>query len=268
MSNSLQPLGLQHARLPCPSPTPGAYSNTCPSSQWCHPTISSSVIPFSSHLQSFPASGSFPMSQLFPSGGQSIGASASASFLPINIQDWFPSGWTGWTSLRSKGLSRVFSNTTVQTHQFFGSQLSLISLLSIENYDFFLHGMLFHLLHLWYFAVAPVSTGWERRVRCVCVCVCVRARACAHVCMFVYSSTINRTKCTSSVRSHVSADMPASEQASGARSIINQSCSSSIWLNPKMFKFHEMNWSQFQNCVPTTDLSCSCAFWPKELAGA
>ena len=125
ISDSWQPHGLQHARPPCPSPTPGAYSNLCPLSQWCHPTISSSVVPFSSCLQSFPASGSFPMSQLFTSDGQSIGVSASASVLPMNIQDWFPFGWTGWVSLQSKGLSRVFSNTTVQKHQFFGAQLSL-----------------------------------------------------------------------------------------------------------------------------------------------
>ena len=115
---------LQHARLSCPSPTPGACSNSCPLSQWCHPTISSSVIPFSC-LQSFPASGSFLMSQFFASRGQSIGVSASASVLPMNIQDWFPSEWTGWLSLQSKGLSRVFSNTTVQKHQFFCTQLSL-----------------------------------------------------------------------------------------------------------------------------------------------
>ena len=114
----------KHARPPCPPPTPGVYSNSCPLSQWCHPTISSSVGPFSSHLHSFPASGSFPMSQLFTSGGQSIGASASTSVLPMNIQDWFPIGWTGWISLKSKGLSRVFSNTTVQKHQFFGTQPS------------------------------------------------------------------------------------------------------------------------------------------------
>ena len=125
VSDSLWLHGLQHARLPCPLPTPGAYSNSCPLSWWCHPTISSSVIPFSSHLQSFPASGSFPMSQFFASGGQSIGVSASASVLPMNIQDWFPLGWTGWISLQSKELSRVFSNTTVQKHQFFGAQLSL-----------------------------------------------------------------------------------------------------------------------------------------------
>ena len=122
---SLQPHGPQHPRLPCPSPTPGAYSNSCPLSQWCHPTISSSVIPFSSCPQYFPASGSFPVSHFFAWGGQSIGASASASALPMNTQDWSPLGWTGWISLQSKGLSRVFSNTTVQKHQFFGAQLSL-----------------------------------------------------------------------------------------------------------------------------------------------
>ena len=121
----LEPHGLQHARLPCPSPFPGACSNSCPSSRWCHPTISSSVIPFSSYLQSFPAWGSFPMSQFFTSGGQSIVVSASVSVLPMNIQDWFLIGWTGWISLQSKGLSRVFSNTTVQKHQFFSVQLSL-----------------------------------------------------------------------------------------------------------------------------------------------
>ena len=126
-SNSLQPHGLQHARLHCPSPAPGACSNSCPSSQWCHPTISSSVIPFSSCLQSFPESGSFPRSYFFASAGQSIEASASASVLPMNMQDWFPLGLTGWISLQSKGLSRVFSNTTVQKHQFFGSQPSLWS---------------------------------------------------------------------------------------------------------------------------------------------
>ena len=126
VSNSLRPHDLQHTRLPCPSPTPRAYSNSCPSSQWCHRTILSSVIPFS-HLQSFPALGSFPMSQFFKSGGQSIGVSASASVLPMNIQDWYPLGWTGWIFLQSKGLSRVFSNTIVQKHQFFSTQLSLWS---------------------------------------------------------------------------------------------------------------------------------------------
>ena len=127
VSNSLQSHGLQHTRLPCPLPTPGAYLNSCPSRWWCHPTISSSVVPISSCLQSFPASGSFPMSQFFISCGQSIGVSASASVLPMNIQDWFPLGLTGWVSLQSKGLSRVFSNTAVQKHQFFGAQLSLWS---------------------------------------------------------------------------------------------------------------------------------------------
>ena len=125
MSDSLRPHGLQHARLPCPSPTPRAYSNSCPLSRWCHPTISSSVIPFSSRFQSFPTSGSFQMSQFFASGGQSTGVSALASVLPMNIQDWFPLGWTGLISLQSKGLSRVISNTVVQKHQFFGAQLSL-----------------------------------------------------------------------------------------------------------------------------------------------
>ena len=112
-------------RLPCPSPTPGDCSNSCTLSWWCHPTISASVVPFSSHLQSFWASGSFPMNQLLTSGGQSTGVSASASVLPINIQDWFPLGWTGWISLQSKALSRVLCNTTVQKHHFFGVHLSL-----------------------------------------------------------------------------------------------------------------------------------------------
>ena len=125
MSDSLQPYWWQHARPPCPSPTPGVYPNSCPLSQWCHPTISCSVVPFSSCLQSFPASHSFLMSQLFASGGQSIRVSSSASVLPVNTQDWFPLGWTGWISLQSKGLSRVFSNTTVQKRQFFSAQLSL-----------------------------------------------------------------------------------------------------------------------------------------------
>ena len=114
----------QHARPPCPSPTPGVYSNSCPSSQWCHPAISSSVVHFSFCLQSLPASGSFQMSQLFTWGGQSTGVSASASVLTMNTQDWSPLGWTGWISLQSKGLSRVFSNTTVQKQQFFSAQLS------------------------------------------------------------------------------------------------------------------------------------------------
>ena len=124
LSDSLWPHGLQHARLPCPSPTARGFSNSCPLSWWCHPTISSFVIPFSSCLQSFPASGPFPVSQFFKSGGQSIAVSTSASVLPKNIQDWFPLGWTGWISLQFKGYSRVFSNTTVQKHQFFGAQPS------------------------------------------------------------------------------------------------------------------------------------------------
>ena len=126
-SNSLQPHGPQHARPPCPSPTLGVYPNSCPLSQWCHPTISSSVVPFSSCLQSFPVSGSFQVSQLFTSGGQSTGVSASASVLPLNTQNWSPLRWTRWISLESKGCSGVFSNTKVQKHQFFSTHLSLQS---------------------------------------------------------------------------------------------------------------------------------------------
>ena len=138
MSYSLWPHGLQRARLPCPSPTPGACLNSCPLSSWCHPTISSSVVPFSFCLQSFPASGSFQMSQFFTSGGQSIGVSASASVLKMNIQNWFLLGLTDWMSLQPKGLSRVFSNTTVQKHQFFSRPvfgfLYSPALTSIHNY--------------------------------------------------------------------------------------------------------------------------------------
>ena len=121
---TLQPHESQHTRPPCPPPTPGVYSNPCPSSQWCHSAISSSVIPFSFHLQSFPVSWSFPMSQLFAWGSQSIGVSASTPVHPMNTQDWSPLGWTGGISLQSKRLLRVFANTTVQKHQFFGAQLS------------------------------------------------------------------------------------------------------------------------------------------------
>ena len=137
VSNSLRPHESQHARPPYSSPTPGVYSNSCPLSRWCHPTISSSIVRFSSCLESFPASGSFPMSQCFPSGGQRIGVFALASVLPMNIQDWFPLGLTGLISLQSKGLSRVFSNITVQKHQFFGAQVSLYyspTLTSIHDY--------------------------------------------------------------------------------------------------------------------------------------
>ena len=134
MSNSSQPHELQHTRPPCPSPTPGACSNSGPSSQWCHSTISSSVVPFSSYLQSFPASGSFLITQFFTSDCQIIGVSASASVPPMNIQDWFPLGLTGLISLQSKGLSRVFSNATVQKHQFFGAQLSLYSSCHIHTW--------------------------------------------------------------------------------------------------------------------------------------
>ena len=130
MSDSFRPYGPQHARPPCPSPTPGAYPNSCPLSWWCHQTSSSSVIPFSSCPQSFPASGSFQMSQLLTWGGQTVGVSASTTVLPMNTQDWSPLGWTGWISLQSKGLSRVFSNTTVQKHKFFGTQHFIIVQLS------------------------------------------------------------------------------------------------------------------------------------------
>ena len=125
LSDTLWPHGLQHTKPPCPSPTHRVYIDSCPLSWWYHPTISSSVIPFSSCLQSFPTSGSFQMSQFFASGGHSIGVSASTSVLPMNTQDWSPFGWTGWISLQYEGLSRVFSNTTVQKHQFFAAQLSL-----------------------------------------------------------------------------------------------------------------------------------------------
>ena len=134
VSESLWPHEPQHTRPPCPSPTPGVHPNPRPLSWWCHPAISSSVVPFSCP-QSFPASGSFPMSQLFASGGQSIGVSASVSVLPMNTQDWSPLGWTGWISLQSKGLSRVFSNTTVQKHQFFGAQLSSHPYMTIVIYN-------------------------------------------------------------------------------------------------------------------------------------
>ena len=127
MSDSLRPHGPQHTRLPCPSPSPGACSNSCPLSRWCHPTISSSVVPLSSCLLSFKAPGSFPVSWLFPSGGQSIGLSASASILPMNFQGWFPLGLTGLISLLSKGLSRVFFSAKIQSHQFFGAQPSVLS---------------------------------------------------------------------------------------------------------------------------------------------
>ena len=133
--NSLRPHGLQHARPPCPSPTPGVYSNSCQLSCWCRPTIWSFVVSFSSCLQSFPASGSFQMSQFFPSGGQSIEVSASTSVLPMNIQDWSPLGWTGLISLQSRGLSRVFSSITIQRHQFFlGIQPSLWSSTHIHKW--------------------------------------------------------------------------------------------------------------------------------------
>ena len=153
MSDSLWPHGLQHARPPCSSPTPSFYSNSCPLSQWCHPAISSSVIPFSSCPQSLPASRSFPMSQLFAWGGQTIGASASV--LPMNTQDWSPLGWTRWISLQSKGLSRVFSNTTVQKHQFFSAQPSLHS-------NSHIHTWLMEKPQLWLDWPLSAEQSWQR----------------------------------------------------------------------------------------------------------
>ena len=151
MSNSLQPHGLQHTRPPCPSPTPRACSIAWPLSRWCLPTISSSVIPFSSCLQPFPASGSFPVSQFFTSGGQSIGASASGSVLPVNIQGWFPLGLTGLISLQSKGLSRVFSSAKISKHQLFSTQSSLWS-------NFYIHTWLLEIPQLWLYG--PLLANW------------------------------------------------------------------------------------------------------------
>ena len=154
VSNSLQAHEPQHARPPYPSPTPGVYPNSCPLSRWCHPTISSSVVALSSCPQSFPASGSFQMSQLSASGGQSTGVSASTSVLPMNIQDWYPLGWTGWISLQSKGLSRVFSSTSVRKHHFFGTQPSLWS-------NFHIHIWLLKKPKLWLYG--PLLAKW-----CLC----------------------------------------------------------------------------------------------------
>ena len=142
---------LKHARLPCPSLALGVYSDSCPLSWWCHPTISSSVIPFSNRLQSFPALGSFPMSQFFASGGPSIGVSASASVLPMNIQDWFPLGLTGWISLQCKGLSTVFSNTTVQKHQLFGAHTTTGKTIALTRWTFVgkVMSLIFNMLSKW-----------------------------------------------------------------------------------------------------------------------
>ena len=158
VSDSLQPHGLQHARSPCPSPTPGVYSNSCPLSWWCHLTISSSVIPFSSHLQSLPASGSFQMSQFFTSGGQSIGVSASASVLPTNTQEWSPLGWTGWISLLSEGLSRVFSNTAVQKDQFLNA-LGLYNIVLPLFQDTINNNHMIHQYHLDEHKFTPLFAG-------------------------------------------------------------------------------------------------------------
>ena len=157
MSDSLRPHESQHSRPPCPSPTPRVYPNPCPSNRWCHPAISSSVGPFSSCPQSFPALGIFSMSPLFAWGGQSIGVSALASVLPMNTQDWSPLGWTGWISLQSKELSRVVSNTTVQKHQFFGAQLSSSSLVMSKVNLGFMGLLAFILGGTWNFSVHVLS---------------------------------------------------------------------------------------------------------------
>ena len=164
---------MQHTRPPCPSLSPGACSNSCPWSRWCHPTISSSVVPCSSCLQSFPASGSFPMSQLFTWGGQSIGASGLASVLPMNTQDWSPLGWTGWISLQSKGLSRVFFNTTVQKHQFFNAQLSLWSSSHthtwlLEKPEPWLDGPLLAVMSLLFNTLFRLGIAFLPRSKCCC----------------------------------------------------------------------------------------------------
>ena len=174
MSNSLWPHGLQHARLPCPSPTPGAYPNSCPSSWWCHPTISSSGIPFSSSLQSFPASGSFPMSQVFASGGQSIGA--SESILPMNIQGWFPLGLTSLISLQSRGFSSVFCSSTIQKHQ--SSVLSLLYSPTLRSVHDYWKNHSFDYGHLFY-------RFSHRRQAVYCFCLLRFIKVCT-VSMFVY----------------------------------------------------------------------------------
>ena len=172
MSDSFQPHRLQHTRPPCPSPTPGAYSNSCPLSRWCHPTISSSVIPFSSCLQSFPAWGSFPMSQFFASGGQSIGASALASVLPMNIQDWFPLGLTGLTSLQSKGLKSLLQHhsskaSILQCSAFFMVQLSHLYMttgkttaLTIWTFVSKVMSLFFNTLSWFFICLSNVSSIW------------------------------------------------------------------------------------------------------------
>ena len=170
MSDSLWPHESQHTRPPCPSPTPGVYSNSCPSSQWCHPAILSSVVPFSSCPQSFPASGSFPVSKLFSRGGQSIGVSASASVLPMNTQDWSSLGWTGWTSLQSKGLSRVFSNTIVQKHQYFGAQLSSQSNSHIHTW-IYLRGEIILSFSDWLISLSTVFSSSICIVACIRICI-------------------------------------------------------------------------------------------------
>ena len=165
MSDSLWPHELQHTRPPCPSPSPGVYTNSCPLSWWCHLTILSSVVPFSSCLQSFPASGSFQMSQLFPSGGQNTGVSALTSVLPMNTQDWSPLGWTGFISLQYKGLSRVFSNTTVKKLQFFGAKLGITDLMTwiwVNSRSWWWTG---GLGVLWFMGLQRVGHDWATELK-------------------------------------------------------------------------------------------------------
>ena len=194
MSDSLQPHGLQHTRLLCPSPTPRACSNSCPSSQWCLPTISSSVVPFISCLQSFPASGSFQMSQFFPSGGWIIGVIASASVLPMNIQDWSPLGWTGWISLPSKGFSRVFSNTTASIlwcSAFFVVQLShpymtTGKILALTRWTFVgkVMSLLFNMLSRLVIAFLP-------RSKCPLIsCLLIAVTICSDLCLLFWNSIV------------------------------------------------------------------------------
>ena len=192
VSEFLWPHGLQHARPPCPLPTPWVYPNSCPLSWWCHPTISSPVVPFSSCPQSFPASESFPISQLLASGGQSIGVSASTSVLPMNAQDWYPLGWTGWISLQSKGLSRVFSNTTVQKHQYFGAQLSLQSSSHMCIYVYmclYISMCIYGYLYMYVCVYICVYCVCINIFVCICIYVCYTYMYCGY--MYVYICVYN-----------------------------------------------------------------------------
>ena len=197
VSNSLRPRGLQHARPPCPSPTPRVYSNSCPLSQRCHPAISSPVVPFSSRPQSFQASGSFPVSQFFTSGGQRIGVSASASALPMNTQDWSPLGWTGWISLQSKGLSRVFSNTTFEKHRLSYTVTNLYFIcvyIYTHVYVCTYSHRYFPLMAIWlscnYLLTVHSPPHWFRTFSLACTqfcSVCVSTYVCCPVCCSLYT---------------------------------------------------------------------------------